>query len=342
MAGSYWVGMVVGVTVLGLTSLGWGKEQKQQATQAQGAAGYGTLPLTFEANRGQVEQPVKYLARGNGYILYLTPTEVVMQLQSADFGLRNNEPLVFSAHPQSTIINPQAAVVRMQMVGTKTDVAVVGEAAQSGKVHYLRGADRQQWRTHIPTYGRVRYRDLYAGIDLVYYSSAQGQMEYDFEVAPGADPRQIALSFTGVQQLRVDAQGDLLLDIGGKTLRQRKPWVYQEVGGARKTVEGRYAVGGKERVEFAVGAYDATRPLIIDPVLDYSTYLGGSTHDGGFGIAVDSANRAYVTGRTNSVDFPTANALQETLDGNSDVLVARLSADGGTLEYATYLGGSAG
>src|SRR5207245_8528560 len=161
-----------------------------------------------------------------------------------------------------------------------------------------------QWHTNIPIYGRVQYNNIYDGIDLVYYGKGRG-LEYDFVVGPGRDARQISLRFDGADSVEVDGAGDLLLHAGKSLMRQQRPSVYQEVNGERREVRSGYVMKGSGRVGFSVGAYDAGRPLIIDPVLAYSTYLGGSGIDQGKGIAVDAAGNAYVTGLTTSDLFPT-------------------------------------
>jgi hypothetical protein len=184
-----------------------------------------------------------------------------------------------------------------------------------GKAHYFLGHEPQRWHTQVPTYAKVHYTEIYPGVDLLYYGTPQ-QVEYDLVVAAGADPTQIRLGFAGADQVAVDAQGDLCLEVAGRPLRVRKPWVYQEGGGGRQEIASRYVLTGKQRVGFAVGAYDASKPLVIDPVVVvYSTYLGGRGGDIGYGIAVDSAGHAYVTGETYSPDFPTTLGAFQTAHG---------------------------
>ena len=292
----------------------------QAAAQARDA--YGKIGMSFELNQGQTGPSVNFLARGAGYTLFLTRGEAVF---------------VLGRHKDAS---SDAAVLRMKLDGVNPQPAVQGLGQLPGIVNYFTGNEPDKWRTNIPTFGRVQYAGVYEGVDLVYYGN-QRQLEYDFVVAPGADYQQIVLSFEGADKVEVDARsGDLLLHIGNSTIRQQKAMVYQEVDGERRAVEGGYIIKGDGRVGFAVGVYDAQRPLIIDPVLAYSTYLGGSDDDRAFGIAVDSGGNAYVTGRTFSTNFPTANAIQEANGGSEDAFVTKLNAAGSALVYSTYLGGS--
>ena len=290
-----------------------------EARDARLSKAYGQLPLHFEENRGQTHEDVRFLARGPGYSLYLTAGEAVLAL----------------ARTART-----ADVVRMSLVGAAPRPVVSGLDELPGKANYFAGSDSAKWRTNVPTYARVHYREVYPGIDLVYYGN-QRQLEYDFVVAPAADPRKIVLAFQGADRLEIDSEGALLLHAAGGSIRQPKPLLYQEIDGLRREIDGAYTLKGAHRVGFEVAAYDASRPLIIDPVLAYSTYLGGSDQDQGFGIAVDAAGNAYVTGLTSSSDFPTtAAAVDATFNGASDVFVTKLDPTGSVLLYSTYLGGS--
>src|SRR5260370_29364863 len=198
-----------------------------------------------------------------------------------------------------------------------------------------------KWRTNVPTYAKVKYEGIYSGIDLVYYGN-QRQLEYDFIVAPGADPRRIAFDVRGAKRIRRDEHGDLVLKMGEGEIRWHKPVAYQEKNGARQLVAARYAITDRNRVRFELARYDRSRSLYIDPLI-YSTYLGGSKGDFGTSIAVDSAGNAYVTGTTASTDFPTMNPLQPANGGalynTQDVFVAKINSAGSALVYATYLGG---
>ena len=312
------------------------------ANKLQVVEAYGKLPLSFEANEGQTDNRVDFLSRGSGYTLFLTPTEAVLALRKP---VASNRPRRDNGTPRNAEAEqaPAAptAVLRMKLVGANPSPRVTGLEELPGKSNYFLGNDPDKWHTDVPNYARVQYQDVYPGVDLVYYGN-QRQLEYDLVVAPGADPDAIALSFDGVEKLRIDAQGDLVLETAGGEIRQHKPLVYQEVDGIRREIAGSYVLNGGYQVGFQVAAYDAGKPLIIDPVLVYSTYLGGSARDRGRGIAVDAAGNAYVTGTTKSTDFPTANAFQAAFAGNisdDDTFVTKLNAAGNALVYSTYLGG---
>ena len=307
---------------------------------------YGKLGVSFEENRGQIDKRVRFLARHGGATVYLTNEE-------ASFVLSAPEPRDRAADESSAPValdrrgrvperrrRPKSHAVRMKFEGANPKAEVSGERELAGLVNYLCYAQQLKWRTNVKTYGAVRYRGLYEGIDLVYYGNEQGEMEYDFEVSPGADPNRISLKIEGAKSVKVDAAGDLVIKTPVGPMRQRKPTVYQEVEGARREVEGGYVVRPGGRVRFKLGEYDRSAPLVIDPEVEYSTYLGGSYDDFGFGIAVDSAGSAYVTGRTGSTDFPLADAFQSTCSGSSEVFVTKLNAAGSELVYSTYLGGN--
>ncbi|HEU4596905.1 MAG TPA: SBBP repeat-containing protein, partial [Pyrinomonadaceae bacterium] len=317
---------------------------EQATTRALEA--YGRTPLAFEANRGQTATEVDFLARGGGYTLFLKPSEVLLQLRKAGGGLPSEESddsQPAKINPKSEIQNPESALLRMKLVGADAGAAVEGAEELAGKVNYFKGDDPAQWRTDVPTFGRVRYREVYPGVDVVYYGN-QRQLEYDFVVAPGADARAVELRFDGADRVELEeASGDLLLGVGESTIRQPKPFVYQEVAGTRRAVEGGYALDEGGGVRFTLGEYDSALPLVIDPVLSYSTYLGGSGGDQGLHIAVDSAGNAYVVGFTTSTNFPTANAIQAASGGSGgfgDAFVTKLNAAGSALVYSTYLGGN--
>lgn len=285
---------------------------------------YATLPLTFEENRGQADPEARFVARGPGYKISLTGREAILILEKG----RGAE-----------------AIVRMLLAGAKRDPRVRGENLLSTRTNYFIGNDPERWRTGVPHYGRVRYEDVYPGIDLLHYGK-QRQLEYDFLISPGADPRNIRLEFRGVDAWRVDENGNLVLKTDGGELVQHKPIAYQETGGERKLIEADYELSlarlgsAKRTVGFRLGRYDNEKELIIDPVLTYSTYLGGSDHEDSPRIAVDSSGNAYITGSTLSADFPTLNPIQPGNAGNDDMFISKLNPTGTGLVYSTYVGGS--
>src|SRR6266480_753734 len=306
------------------------------AADARVSEAYGKLPLHFEANRGQTHEYVRFLARGPGFSLFLTPTGAALTLIKPESLAR--KPAARSRAESRKPVT--GSVLRMSFAGANPAARVAGLEELPGKANYFIGNDPAKWRTNVPTYAKVHYREVYPGIDLVYYGK-QRQLEYDFVVRPGADSGAIALRFAGADKVEVDdVQGDLVIHTAAGTLRQQKPFIYQEVGGVRKEIPGGYVLTGEHQVGFKVAPHEASRALVIDPVLSYSTYLGGGADDRGRAIAVDADGNAYLTGRTFSPDFPTtAGAFQTTLPGHS-AFVTKLNPTGSALVYSTYLGGN--
>lgn len=310
-----------------------------EVTRQHSVEAYGTLPLIFEANQGQTDTQVDFLSRGRDYTLFLSPTEVGLSIVLPQSGQRTHPalPSYFSSSKSS----PKTTALRMELLGANPHPAKAGMDELPGKVNYFLGKDPAKWRSNIATYAKVKYQDVYPGVDLVYYGN-QRQLEYDFVVAPRVDPKSITLNFEGVDHLKVDAEGNLvLLTSGGPVLQMHKPLVYQDTDNGRQEIPGGYVLD-KHRVSFQIGDYDAARPLVIDPVFAYSTRFGGGEDDGGWAIATDTAGNVYLTGDTNSTaaEFPVAKPLQKVSGGSTDIFVAKLTADGSQLLYSTYLGGS--
>ncbi len=258
---------------------------------------------------------MRFLARGRGYGLFLSPTESVLVLAPPAASLNGRRPLP----PGNTDATP--SVVRMRLVGAHADATISGVDPLPGRSHYLIG-DPSRWRRDVPTFARVRYSDVYPGVSLVFYGNDR-EIEYDFVVAPGADPGAVVLAFDGADTLRIDDGGDLVLATAAGELRLRRPLIYQETGGERRPVEGGYVLEDG-RVRFRVAAWDPARPLVIDPVLGYSTYLGGTSNDQGFGLALDDDGNAYVTGATISSNFPVSvTPIQGSRAGVTDAFITK-------------------
>src|SRR5579864_7230974 len=244
------------------------------STQSKALDDYGRLPISFEANLGQVNGQVKFLSRGSGYTLFLTQQSAVLALSGNSAA---NEADASQDNPDSV-----SDVVRMQLVGANSAARVSGIDEQPGRTNYLVGNDPSQWRTNVANYSRVKYASVYPGVDLVYYGNHR-QLEYDFVVAPGGDPAAISLDLhtdsaeKKSHPLQVAANGDLVVDAAGRQIRFSKPLIYQPVNAdARRAIDGRWVIKDKTRVGFEVASYDESKPLIIDTALNYSTYLGGS------------------------------------------------------------------
>jgi hypothetical protein len=227
----------------------------------------------------------------------------------------------------------------MRPVDSRTRPAATAEEPLVGVSNYLIGSDREGWRTHIPHFGRVRFEQVYSGIDLTYYGS-EGRLEYDFLVQPGADPAQIRLAFEGIESAAIVASGDLQLALAEGDIVQKAPLVHQETRSGRRQIDGHFELHGDRLIGFRIGDYDVNLPLVIDPVLVFSTHLGGSVEDSGQDVVVDGDGNVLVVGTTESADFPTKDPYDSTLGGNRDAFIAKLSADGSALLYSTFLGGS--
>ncbi len=299
---------------------------------------YGQIPLYFEANQGQVNSQVRFLSWGKGYTLFLTPGEAVLNLRKPVEPEEGNEQPAVKARSRDVRGSPvvQTATVHLQLVGANQRPHVTGLEELSGKVNYFVGNDPKNWHTGIPTFAKVRYAEVYPGVDLIYYGN-QGKLEYDFVVAPGANPKVIRLRFEGLNSpLHISSEGHLLLASKGGDLRLKKPLIYQRMGDLRHKIAGRYSLREDDSVGFELGAYDSSKTLIIDPVLEYSTYLGGNTGDIGYAIAVDDAGNAYVTGTRGLPPPPCC-----PIEGESpDVFVAKLDPTGSELLYLTLFGGT--
>ena len=327
-----------------------------------------SLPLLFEPNQGQTAPQVKFLAHGAGYGLFLTADEAVLQLQHAAVSTQHSAPGSRLSAPSSQPAS--SAVIRMRLEGASASARVSGTSPLPGKSSYYIGSDPSKWHRDIPQFARVEYQAVYPGVDLVYYGH-QGQLEYDFHVAPAADPSQIALSFAGASARIVPgndagASGDLVLSTANGEVRFHTPRVYQPPaapqsgessgntsGSAEKTIAGAFRQLAGNKIGFTIGGYDHSRELVIDPILSYSTYLGGSGTESLVQVADDSALNIYLAGSTNSLDFPVPSSLPPInpplpgpLGGPQNIFIAKIQPANASipgtpeLVYFTYLGGS--
>src|ERR1700677_4567130 len=299
---------------------------------------YGQLPLAFEPNQGQIDSRVKFLARGSGYSLYLSGNEAVLTL-SKPVSQTQFQPRA-KGHPQIQPALLPPDVLRISLTGGNTGRTFEGMQTLPGVSNYFIGQDPSQWHTNISQYAKVQAQEVYPGVDMVYYGH-EGHLEYDFLVKPGADPNSIHIKYDGADSAVVNAQGDLELTMGGRKVTFRSPTIYQDNNGQKNSVVGHYGIEADGGVHFEVKDYDKSKPLVIDPELDYSTYLGGSTQHDAYGIAVDGSGDAYVVGVTNSLNFPlTAGAYMTSFSGTEIGLVSEFNPTGTALLYSTYLGGS--
>jgi hypothetical protein len=318
-----------------------------QANKVSVARDFGRLPLAFESNQGQTDAKVRFLAHNGDSTLFLTPTEAVFSLAMQPHQKEK------SALPRAQKVGQEAAKtsyvdLHMQMVGGDPRATPLTQHPLAGRVNYFIGNDPHKWHAGVPTFGRVGFHRVYPGVDLVYYGN-QRHLEYDFVVAPHADTKQIKLHFAGAQKVSVNAAGDLLVRTQGRELTWRKPTVYQQDATGKHRVAAHYRLkrlsNGQTGVSFALGRYHSARPLVIDPVLTYSTFLGGSNGEMANAIVIDSGGNAYVAGSTYSTDFPiTSGAFQRVLHAQNattpNAFVTKLNPSGTALLYSTYLGGS--
>ena len=282
----------------------------------------GKLPLAFELNAGQADPRYQLLAHGAGHDLYLSAAGVSLALRDG--------------------LGVGAGAIEMTLADAKTDAGwePIGASA-AGRMNYFIGSDPSRWITNIPTFSRVRYRSVYPGIDVDYYGNRES-LEHDFIVAPGGDPSKIRMRFTGATSRRIDADGSLAIERDGRVVRWQKPVIYQETAaGVRQEVQGAYRLSGDE-AGFSLGQFDRRRPLVIDPVVSYSTFLGRNANEGIFSVAVDGSGNTYLAGTTSSPDYattPGSPATAATGAGAGDVIVTKLNAAGTAMIYSARIGG---
>jgi hypothetical protein len=317
-------------TFMSLISSGLNPAEAQEQKRLRIEVGYGNLPLSFEPNRGQTDAQVKFLSRAGNQRLWLTSDEAVLAVG------RPPRPIGPDPKQAAAVKGNQGApaILRMKFVGANANPRIAGEGKQPGTVNYFAGKPNE-WRTKIPVYSRVRYSNLYPGIDLVFYGNNR-ELEYDLVVSPGADPGRIKLTVTGADEIRIDDRGNLVLSTSQGEVVQQKPRIYQRKGTTLTAVAGEYVITGKDEVGFRLGNYDRHAAVVIDPVLRYATFLGGNSFDAGRAIAVDSSNRAVVAGVTVSSNFP-ATTSRAFLP---EVFITKFDFTGSRLIYSSLLIGS--
>src|SRR5581483_4015493 len=301
-----------------------------------------SLPLFFEGTPAPLNTPASFVARGPNYHFNITPAGVDILLRKPEV---NASAASIQRRDSYPVSHAPARLVRMSFPGGNSQAALAGTGEMEGKVNYLLGSDPAGWRSKVSIFAGVRVSGLYPGIDLTYYGNNR-QIEYDFAIAPKADPSAIALRFEGIEKLAVSSDGELIIGMGDAELRQHRPVLYQLVKGVRREVSGGYVLKDAHTATFALGPYDHDLPLVIDPVFSYSTYFGGNAGDTGLSIKVDSVGSVYLAGETLSTQFPASssgNPFQPRLHGGTttgDAFVAKLDSTGSNLVYFTYLGGS--
>jgi hypothetical protein len=304
------------------------------------AQSYGNLPLRFEENRGQINPQARFQARGDGYQVFLTVNGATLALHKGV--APSPKPAAYkSFHPQTQ----PSDIVGLTFVGGNANPKLTGLGQVAAKTSYLIGRDQNGWLTGIRNYQKVRYESVYPDTDLIFYGHGR-ELEFDFILARGADPSRIRVRLTGAKQLKIDAEGNAVLHTSDKDLVLRAPIAYQRRADSRQLVSARYVLSANNEIEFEIGPYDTQEPLVIDPVLSYSSYLGGSNFDALLNVTVDREGFAYATGFTCSVDFPTMNPLQSQnlagTFGGCTAFVSKFNQSGSELVYSTYLGGTGG
>jgi hypothetical protein len=294
-----------------LTSIGVAQKRHPLAVKKEALS---QSPLSFEANHGQAGPVTDFLVRGRQFSVSLSATRAAI-----DVGKEN---------------------LSLQFVGSDGEAEAIGEQLLTEKTNYLIGNNPKDFRTNIPHYAKARFKQVYSGVDVV-YSGDQGRLKYDIVIAPGTDPNVIKIQYAGVKEIKTDRHGNLVLDMAGGSVVQPKPIVYQSGKDKRQYVTGSYVIQNKNQIAFRIGDYDKSRELVIDPVLVFATYLGGSGVEEGMGVATDSEGNAYIVGTTNSLNFPTTpGTFQAAKNTGKDVFVTKVNPGGSSIVYSTYIGGA--
>lgn len=313
-----------------------GLKEADTKTKAQISENYGKLPLRFEKNIGQTNENIDFISHNNNYTLFLSPTKATFSFKKEKN--INNFVHKLKINEQNSNVTPTNTLT-MQLVKGNVNADIVEVKKLETVSNYFLSNDKKQWQANVENFAKIKYQNVYPGIDVVYYGT-QRQLEYDFIVAPYADPKLINLAFVEAENLTINNDGNLVIIANNQELYKKKPYIYQEVNGIKKQIVSSYIIKENKEVSFQLGDYDTSKPLIIDPMIGYSTYLGGTGSDFSNAIAVDNTGNAYIVGYTESANFPTNNPQQRTLSGKNDLFISKLNASGSSLTFSTYIGGN--
>ena len=318
-----------------------------QFDHSQVQAKFASLPVAFERNDGQTDPEIRYMARGQGYKLYLTSSEAIFTLHkrgeySDVRAMLEHKRLgpsrvqkILQHQKRLNVNSSEVSVLHLKHLGSNPAAQIASADPVPGKVNYFIGNDPSRWRSSVPLFGRVSYQNLYPGIDLAFHGSGK-QLEFDYLISPGADPRAIALGFQGAENVRTNGAGDLVLTTPAGPIKMLRPTAYQEKDGARRMVAARFEVKNGRRVDFSLGPYDHTRELIIDPTVTYSTYFGGDFADYGLSIVSDANGNSFVAGSTDSDSGTIPGTLSGTVNGTFDIFVTEINS-AGVLQFTSLL-----
>lgn len=311
-----------------------------------------TMPLSFTENKGQFGEKTLFKANADGAVFYFCRDEVACLLirdtgvpVEEDAGLLPDMPEV-SEEFDKPRYEKARLLIKAQFIDASPCTEVIGVTQLPHNDNYFLGNEPDKWRTDVRNYSAITYRDVYAGIDLTYYGDG-GSMKYDFTVKPGADISQIRIHYEGVDNLSVEPSGDLRIHTSFGSFFEKRPYVYQDINGVKKEIPSRFRLIAADTFQFCIeDDMDQSHAIIVDPELQFSSYLGGSAEDMGYGIAIDDYGCVYVTGNTESPDFPTVDPYDDSYNGGDynigDIFVAKFAESGQTLQYCTYIGGSSG
>lgn len=287
------------------------------------------LILNFEKNIGQTDKDIDFIIRNNASTMFLSSTKLNFifdqENNSNNFAKKfNNQNNDAKLHSQLT----------MELIDANSKAKIIALEESSTKTNYLINN-----KNNIKNFTKVKYESIYPGVDIVYYGN-QKQLEYDFIVAPNADPNLINLAFSEATKLTINEQGDLIIDVNGQIIYQKRPDIYQYINGNRKSIKGSYKLSANNQISFQIGDYDTSKTLVIDPVIGYSTFLGGTDNDFSNAITVDNEGNTYLVGNTASINFPVSNFQQQNNKGKNDLFITKIAPDGNRVIYSTYIGGS--